>query len=176
MLNKNVKKLIFYKKYIILAQQIKKMIFMDKPILSINQSGYKITGKHKLEITDNELLDHLRDLSKQLGKTPSQKNITKAGKVSHSIYRLRFGSLVKAQQAAGLAPYEIKVRIYSNEELINHLLELAKKLGRTPSIADIIETDKIKFSEYYKNFGSFVKAQKAAGLEPTKGGKPRKLN
>ena len=140
---------------------------MDKSEMNFKYQGFNISNKQKCKITNEELLDHLKDLSKQLGKTPSEKDITRAKKVSHSMYSIRFGSLVKAQKAAGLAPFEIKVRIYSNEELLNHLLELSKQLGRTPSIADIIAANKIKFTEYYKNFGSLIKAQKAAGLTPT---------
>jgi hypothetical protein len=55
--------------------------------------------------SDAELLQTLRDLAKQLGRTPTQKDLNISPATgSHTTYVLRFGSLRNAQIAAGLTP------------------------------------------------------------------------
>jgi hypothetical protein len=131
---------------------------------NFNQS---LTG-HKLKYSDEYLLNSLKELSKQLGKTPSGKDIAKAGKVSAAIYYIRFGSLGKAQRAAGLIPNKFSSkRVYSDKYLLIHLKKLSKKLGRTPTLRDIDEIGKVSRSIFFKRFGGIVNAQKAAGLIPS---------
>jgi hypothetical protein len=127
------------------------------------------------EYTDEDLLNYLKELSVKLGRTPYGHEIEKAGKIRLWLYRKRFGSIVNAQKAAGLVPYKERVKIkqqmfseYSNEYLLNHLKELSVKLGRAPYGHEIDTAGKVKQWAYVKRFGSFSKAQKAAGLVSTK--------
>ena len=124
------------------------------------------TKKVKIEYSNEELLDHLRELSVKIGKTPSGWDITKAGKISPSRYQVKFGSIVNAQKLAGLVPNErVKViKVFTNEELLSHLKDLSKKLGKTPTVNDVLKADKYSLIDFYRNFGSFVNAQKVAGL------------
>jgi transcriptional regulator NrdR family protein len=128
--------------------------------------------------SDEYLLNHLRELSEKLGRTPGAHDLSEAGKESIRPYCLRFGSLDSAIKSAGLAPYINRVRPkeYSEEYLLNHLIELAEKLGRTPYGSDIDEAGKASSSIYNKFFGSLSKAQKAAGLVPNKTGNPLKYS
>lgn len=125
--------------------------------------------------SDEFLLNHLRELAENIGRTPSTKDISNAGIVSPQVYIFRFGCLSKAQKAAGLIPNKnCPQRKYSDEFLLGHLKELAKKLGRTPNASDIYKQGDTSSEVYTKRFGSLSKAQKAAGLIPNKRGGPKK--
>lgn len=53
-------------------------------------------------ISDDELLRALRELAAKLGKTPGQRDMNRHGPYSHMVYVRHFGSLRRAQEAAGL--------------------------------------------------------------------------
>jgi len=137
------------------------------------QLGFKFLNKH----TKEELLNYLRKMSAELGRTPTKKDIAAAKKISYSIYFRFFGSLRKAQEAAGLVPNKSGVSVttprkrnpkYSDEQLINHLRELASQLGRIPMAKEVNASGKVTGETYRNRFGSFSKALKAAGLDPNK--------
>src|ERR1039457_1716386 len=91
--------------------------------------------------SEDDLLNHLRELATKLGRTPSKSDIVAAGKISKTTYDFRFGSLRKAQQAAGLAPTKSgNRRKFSDEDLLNHLQVLTANLGRTPAHDDLVAT------------------------------------
>jgi uncharacterized protein YihD (DUF1040 family)/uncharacterized protein YejL (UPF0352 family) len=124
-------------------------------------------GKKLLKYSDEYLMDHLKKLAKKLGRTPDWNDLIKAGHGSPTLYRMRFGSISKAQKKAGLVPIEYKNRQkYSDEYLLNHLSELAKELGRTPIWCDIAKAGKGSPTLFKMRFGSILNAQKKAGLAP----------
>jgi hypothetical protein len=101
------------------------------------------------------LLSHLKELAQQLGKTPSKKDIAAARKASYDTYYAHFGSLRNAQIEAGLVPTESGVKKrYSDDDLLNHLKELAQQLGRTPKQKDITAAGKINIKAYNYHFGN----------------------
>lgn len=59
---------------------------------------------HNRRYTDDYLLDHLRNLASQLGRTPSQHDINDHDGPAHPTYCKRFGSIREAQRRAGLRP------------------------------------------------------------------------
>ena len=140
-----------------------------------------VPSKRKIvkKYSDEYLLNHLRELAAQLGKTPTESDIKKAGKGCCLTYRLRFGGIDKAMKAVGLVPnkrgrrpkYTNNENNYSDEDLLNHLRELSIQLGRTPSKRRIDNAGKVKYYLYLKRFGKFGNAQEAAGLVPNKKGK-----
>ena len=118
-----------------------------------------------------DLLCYMRKLAKKLGRTPYASDINKAGVTYSAIYVYQFGSLSRAQQAAGLVPNKRGNQMeHTTEYLLNHLKELANKLGKTPSTLDIKEAGDVGLTTYERYFGSLVKAQQAAGLVPNKRG------
>jgi hypothetical protein len=148
---------------------------MAKTVVNIDKSELNNSNKIKKKYSNEFLLDYLMELARQLGKTPSEKDIKRAGKLSAGLYSIRFGSFSKAQEKAGLEPNKkLSARRYPDELLLSQLIELSKQLGKTPTARDVIKAGKISYNEYFKNFGSFSKAQKAAGLIPNKQGKQKK--
>ncbi len=162
-----VKYWIYYKRFgsLITAQEAAGLVPATKIIKQPKYSEY----------TNEDLLNYLKELSVKLDKTPSFRDINKAGIVTYQVYHNRFGSLIAAQEAAGLVPYRERGKVklqkyseYSDEYLLNHLKELAVKLGRTPYGWEIDKAGIVKQWVYFKRFGSLITAQEAAGLVPGK--------
>ena len=76
----------------------------------------------------------------------------------------------KIAEEAGLefVPFSKKKRrtTHSPEQLLSHLIEIALKLGYTPSEAEIYEKGKYTHNMYSYCFGSMRNAQQLAGLKP----------
>lgn len=71
------------------------------------KQGFAFKRKNKdkeIEKKKGEILQHLKDLAMVLNRTPSSKDIAKAGKYHGSYYIYYFGSLSNAQKLAGLTP------------------------------------------------------------------------
>lgn len=118
----------------------------------------------------DELLEQLRQLAAELGKSPSQHEMDEAeGYPSSQVYKLWFGSWSNAKHEAGLPATYRGQRRYTREELICQLQVLASRLGREPEIADVRHRDELpSFQTFVNRFGSWTKAKHEAGIE-TKG-------
>ncbi len=83
----------------------------------------------------------------------------------------------QALRSHGL-PYQHRTggpgRLYTDEELLNSLRELGKKLDRTPTSKDVISASPPSHTLYYKHFGSLRNAQRLAGFKPNRRGHRRK--
>jgi hypothetical protein len=106
--------------------------------------------------SEEELLQHLRNLEPELGYTPSRSEAIEAGKYHGTIYRFRFGSWIETLDAAGLLP--------TRAELVSELQALADDVGRIPSKTDISESGEQQLDVYRHRFGSLGGALEAAGL------------
>jgi hypothetical protein len=80
-------------------------------------------------------------------------------------YINRFGSWRKALKAAGI-PLDPRNTGYDRDTLLAHLRDLARRLGRTPTLADVEAADGPCGGTYESHFGSWTAALSAAGLEP----------
>ncbi|MCY9186657.1 homing endonuclease associated repeat-containing protein [Bacillus halotolerans] len=109
---------------------------------------------NKKDQTEEELIEYLQQKAKELGRPPQGNEIKHTGAIINW-----FGSFNKGLEAAGLTPGRRKK--YSKEQLIAILQQKAKELGRSPMQKEIKQFGAIK-----RNFGSFNKALKAAGLTP----------
>jgi hypothetical protein len=129
-----------------------------KPIL--NAKGRKFS--------EEKMLDILRDLAKKLGRTPKTRDIENIhGIPKPQTYIDYFGGFNNALEQAGLK-INLK-RSYTEEEIIQALRELTKKLGRRPNNRDIVEASKRRecaSDDTIRNkFGSMEKAFKRAEIE-----------
>jgi hypothetical protein len=106
--------------------------------------------------SEEELLQHLRNLEPELGYIPSRSEAIEAGKYHGTIYRFRFGSWIETLDAAGLLP--------TRAELVSELQALADDVGRIPSKTDISESGEQQLDIYRHRFGSLGGALEAAGL------------
>ena len=113
-------------------------------------------------ISDQCLLDELLKLSKKLGKTPSRSDMLKRGTGITKrlyLYGRRFGGLTEACEKAGLITNKGGSDLkYTDEELLNHILDLQKSLSRTPTQQDINTAGKYAIGAYKRHFGTYNKA------------------
>ena len=86
-------------------------------------------------LTRDELLEQLRALGRELGRTPTARDLAarRGSLPSASLYAHTFGSLGNALREAG---FEVLQREERLERAIAHGAVLAKRLGRLPKMAD----------------------------------------
>jgi len=113
-------------------------------------------------VSDEELLDELKNVASQLNKTAvSRADNDTLGKFGTTTYIRRFGSWFGALEKAGLdktrTPMNVPV-----EELFQNLEEVWVKLGRQPRYAEIQKPiSKYSVGTYEHRFGTFRKALEA---------------
>jgi hypothetical protein len=117
--------------------------------------------------TREELLESLRDLAGRLGCAPRTDDLDDDPRTpSSSTYRRHFGSWLKALEAAGIQPGPSQTG-YSCDELLDNLRMLARELGRAPAGREMsARKDLPHASTYWKRFGTWNAAVRAAGLIP----------
>lgn len=111
-----------------------------------------------------QLLDRLRDLAKELGRTP----LTDEVGFYETLVNV-YGSYKNAIKKAGLkyrkpgqnVHYNAK-KIFTREELLELIREFTRKQGREPSYSDVRRSMLPSGSTYVRHFGSWVKAKKIA--------------
>jgi hypothetical protein len=133
-------------------------------IADLETSAIQTLDPHRT-YTDTELLAQLVACSKRLGMSPTVEQFnadTECHAHSQTIIA-RFGSWNTAKRKAGLAVH----RFATDEELLEPLRDLASKLGRTPTAAEIESERPLTASRstYAAHFGSLPLALKAAGLD-----------
>ena len=86
-------------------------------------------------ISRDELLDQLRELGRELGRTPTAHDLDANRKrvASKSLIWHTFGSLTAALREAG---FDVPVGDEKLERAVEHGAELARELGRLPKMAD----------------------------------------
>jgi len=91
--------------------------------------------------TREELLQVLRDLGDELGRTPTARDLEeRRGRLpSKSLYWHTFGSLTTALREAG---FDVPVGEEKLERALEQGIELARELGRLPKFADWAEARK----------------------------------
>src|SRR5918996_1647601 len=86
-------------------------------------------------LTREELLEQLRNLGEELGRTPTARDLAARGRSlpSASLYAHTFGSLADALREAGFEVLRGEERL---ERAISQGAELARQLGHLPRMAD----------------------------------------
>jgi hypothetical protein len=119
-----------------------------------------------MQFSEDELIDALKRLAEQLGRTPRARDADAHPNVAtRRTYITRFGSWRNALEAAGI-PLDPRSTGYDRETLLAHLRDLAKDLERTPTLGDLKAVDGPCGATYESHFGSWTAALSAAGLEP----------
>lgn len=125
------------------------------------EAGYEPNVRY--DITDEELLDDLRRLKRELSRIPYQKDITRYGEFGTGIYYTRFGGICAALKSAGLVP-RMHFNV-SDEELLDDLSRLADIHGDTLTTGIIRADGKYIITNYADRFGSIPAAIEKAGFE-----------
>lgn len=115
-------------------------------------------------ISEEELLDDLRRVAAEVGRTPAESDVRDHGDFADITYIDRFGSWNDAVRAAGFEPnlrYDV-----TEHELIEEIHRLKEECGRTPRQDDMAERGKFGVNRYWNHFGGWNNALDAAGIRP----------
>lgn len=97
-------------------------------------------------ITPQQIIDDLKKVASNLGRTPLTNEYTRFGIFTPPTVLKRFGSWADALKAAGLEPTELHRRYWTDIELDSEIERLENELGHKPSWREIRAHSKI--SEY----------------------------
>ena len=120
----------------------------------LSSAGLKKAGKYKTEISNEQLLELVKQRAHQLGRAPVRKEFPRA-----QIATDRFGSWRAFIERAGLEPAKLRSRI-SDEQLIERVQARAAELGRTPTIEEFQHA-----AVAMTRFGKWLAFLKHAGLK-----------
>ncbi|MBO3794335.1 homing endonuclease associated repeat-containing protein [Bacillus subtilis] len=124
----------------------------------LEAAGLAPNTTRKRTYTESDLIEILQKKAKELGRPPKQREVKQ-----WTTIRNHFGSFNKGLEAAGLAPNKMRIKTYTEKELIEVLQQKAKELGRIPKAREIKQWATIR-----NRFGSFHKGLEVAGLIPNK--------
>jgi hypothetical protein len=112
------------------------------------------------------LIERLQALAARLGRTPFQREVdADADSPCRVTYVRRFGSWHAALKAAGLPPNR-PAAPYDRERLLEALRQLADRLGRAPTKAEVDRQGVACAVTYANHFGSWTAALAEIGLQP----------
>lgn len=117
-------------------------------------------------IPREDLLEDLRRLADELGRTPRASDVAEHGKFGKNTYCRTFGTYTEACEEAGLNPNRHTDKHIPREDLLGELRRLGDELGRTPSMDDLRSQAEYSGTTYIRRFGSYPEACEAAGFEP----------
>lgn len=133
------------------------------------QSDWGMRSHHKQvhgsdAISTDELLDTLRDLADELGRTPKMRDVVDRTPRSASIYQNRFGSWNEALKQAGL---DVNLaRSVERADLLGEIQALADRFGRPPTQEEMGEYGAYTPQLYHNKFGSWTDALAVLGMRP----------
>jgi len=100
------------------------------------------------------------------GDSPTVREFNEYSPFPKDWHRKRIGSWNEALEYASLEANQTKEAInLSDQDLLEHIEELANKLDRVPTSDDVDEIGKVTCQTYQNRFGSWNKAVKEAGFE-----------
>jgi len=124
---------------------------------ALKKAGFEKTTKF---ISDEKLLQDLRNATKELNHTPTYWEMDAMKKYSNPrTIADRFGSWGNSIKKAGLEPVR---KGYSDDELFSHMRRLKNRLGRLPTSGEMLN-DGPSPDTYKNHFGSWKKAKQAFG-------------
>ena len=116
--------------------------------------------------TKKEIISVLKNKYKELGKTPGIRDFDSDSRTpGKGTVRKLFGNWTNALREANI-PLK---KYHKKEDLIKILKNLAAKLNRTPTIADLKENNKPSPIVFTSKFGTYTAACLSAGLIPNDG-------
>lgn len=111
-------------------------------------------------VTDKELIEDLKELSKELDRVPRTSDMREQGDWGCAIYQDRFGSWNKSLQIAGFEPND-RWRI-PQTELLEELRRLAAEIGHPPTTREMNQWGRFTYNPCIREFGTWQTALQAA--------------
>lgn len=119
-----------------------------------------------MRYSDADLQEELHRLADELGHPPTLQDVRDDGEYAAMTYYNRFGSWRESLAAAGYEPREPDSRV-PTVDLLTELERVADEHGAPPSASDMDDYGEYWASTYRRRFGSWNRAVKAAGFDPT---------
>ncbi|WP_229126580.1 HNH endonuclease [Halapricum desulfuricans] len=120
---------------------------------------------HKRSITPDHIIEELRRVAEQKGRTPMQPEIEEETEFTAGAVQSTFGNWREGLHEAGLEPLN---HSYSEDELIDELQRVAEMLGHSPSVMEIKRHGEVSPATVKRQFGSWNSGLDAAELSTTK--------
>lgn len=131
------------------------------------RDGLKAAGFNPdpVKIPEDDLKEELRRMAEMKGRPPFQREMEQA-KYSYSVYVQRWGSWLKAREAAGLDTVvrHPSLRV-SEQSAIQDLQKIASEMGRCPSYSEYQERGQYSVGLFKQKFGSWNDGKEAAGFD-----------
>lgn len=131
---------------------------------ALKAAGLGINAETNIDKSD--LIDELRRLADELGRTPTSRDMADRGKYGTATYAHKFGSWNDAVQEAGLEI--VRQRDVSRDEMISEIQRLADKLGKPPAVHEMRDQGEFGVTTISREFGTWSAALEHAGYEPNK--------
>lgn len=135
---------------------------------ALEAAGLERNPDYYERIPKKALLAEIGRLAEKLGKRPYQEDMVEQGKFSLRPYINRFGSWGKALEEAGYDPTTNPNAQIADSKLLEDLRRVTSKLGHAPTVPEYREHGRYHDDTYWQRFDSWIDAQQAAGLEPTR--------
>jgi hypothetical protein len=113
-------------------------------------------SKYSNRYTDEDLLNEIRNVYNELGRVPNVSDFFKRTP-NASTFR-RFGSWKNALSLAGLKKEKVKSTDYTDEYLLNCMIEYYHKTNKIPTIRGMKKEGYPTAHAYINHFGSFKNA------------------
>lgn len=128
-----------------------------------------------VKYSDEQVIAQIRELASDIGRCPYVKDYKDSGlRPTYEALKKRWGSWEKILAAAGLQPAgkRLQKKQYTDTDLIEQVYDLAKRLDRTPTMAEFdADPDTVARLTIVKRFGSWRNFVIMAGLVPNERGK-----
>lgn len=122
------------------------------------------TVAHKQSVSEEELIDAIRELSSKKGRTPTRAEMDSEGEYSSFPVEKNFGSWNDGLRAAGLEP-NIEFEP-SKETILDEIHRVAGEVGATPTTDDFNREASFSVGTVTNRFDSWNEALRAADFSP----------
>ena len=116
-------------------------------------------------ISDEELIESVKELAAELGRSPTTKEFNELTSHSATTCKERFGSWSATLETAGLDPDNGRNKEYTEDELVEELQRLDDEREHTPSSNEMDDDGEYSSGVYQDRFGSWDEALEAAEID-----------
>lgn len=118
------------------------------------------------EVSKQELLSDLENVSERLESAPSRSEYDKNGQYSARTFDNKFGGFTIAREKIGLKNCPERPGRISDAELLRDIQSVGSVVDGTPTESDIVDRGEFALDTYVRRFGSWKDAVSEAGYEP----------